>query len=255
MTYQESKNENKSRLAPFDREIEECINNLIHSQLQAWYNYTNISQACSQDTVALHGFAEYFCTAAIEVKVDSCAFMRYQNQRGGTVCLKDIKAPKETWTNATETWQRFLDIEKNLAEDLLRLDREAAKKNDYALSNWIARHFLEKSTRHVKDAADIVRQVSRVEGRGDNEGKDRREGRSGRDEDRAGQGIYQLDHEFRENGGVPMFSNRATEPLDLFREIEMRQQQRRRGGAYGQGNVLGRMATEEVLNLVREYRI
>jgi ferritin len=236
MTSQQSgrgERDNKARLSPFNHEIEEGINHQIHCELQAWYAFTNLSQACSQDSNALHGFSEFFCMVAIESSANACAFMRYQNQRGGTVELRDIKTPKDTWTKPIESWQYALDIVKLNVESLFKLGKVAVDNRDLAFSNWLETHFMEKGTRHVKDVADILRQVQRVTEGGKSEG---------------GQGIYELDREFRENGGRPMFSNRATEPLDLLHEIEVRQQQRRRGG-----RTSGSTATQ-VFDLVRELK-
>jgi ferritin len=230
MASQDSKRDNNSRLSSFNKEIEQGINDHIHRELQAYYNYTNLSTQCKNDSVALHGFAEYFCTVAKEAWADACSFMRYQTQRGGAVELRDIKAPRENWTSATESWRAALNIEKDLAEDLARLGQMASKYHDRAFTQWLEHHFLEKDVRHIKDTADILRQVERVEGI-----RPGRDSRESREETSAGQGLYELDREFRENGGLPRFNNRATEPQNLLREIENRQQQRGIGGTYYRG--------------------
>ena len=48
--------------------------------------------------------------------------MEYQNNRGGTILLKDVAKPrKETWNNALEA-----------IEDALALEKEVNKVNNYS---------------------------------------------------------------------------------------------------------------------------
>jgi ferritin len=227
MASQDSKRDNNSRLSSFNKEIEQGINEHINRQYQAWYDYVNISVQCKNDRIALHGFAEYFCIAATRAQTAACSFMRYQTQRGGVVNLKEIKSPKDNWTGAIESWKTALCIQKELAEDLTRLVQTGTKHNDRAFVNWVESNFLQTGTRHVKDAADILRQVERVEGTRSGRGGDSR--RESGEEASAGRGIYELDREFRENGGKPRFSNHSTEPLDILHEIEISKQQRECG--------------------------
>ncbi|KAG9293460.1 hypothetical protein G9A89_009184 [Geosiphon pyriformis] len=180
-----------AKLRPYTEDCENAVNNHIQRELHAWYAFINMANACAKDSIALHGFKKYFKYAAVEAYADAAAFMKYQIQRGGTVKLPVLNPPEETWTNPSETWTHALELEKSIAEDLYNVVECADKCHDYALQSFVQDNFLQKETRHIKDTADIVRQVKRVQ-----------------DE---GIGLYELDKEFRKYGGMPKISNKATE--------------------------------------------
>lgn len=55
-----------------------------------------------------------------------------------------------------------LKMEREILEDTNRLCQVANKAHDYALQETIARRFLEKETKHVKDMGDMLQEVARV---------------------------------------------------------------------------------------------
>lgn len=53
-------------------------------------------------------------------------------------------------------------MEREILEDTNRLCQVADKAHDYALQETVARRFLEKETKHVKNMGDMLQEVARV---------------------------------------------------------------------------------------------
>lgn len=53
-------------------------------------------------------------------------------------------------------------MEREILEDTNRLCEVAGKARDYALQETVARRFLEKETKHVKNMGDMLQEVARV---------------------------------------------------------------------------------------------
>lgn len=112
---------------------------------------------------------------------------KYLIQRGGVSQPTDIPAPKARKRTRTEPrhpedeanmagqvrWsddpveplgplQECLKMEREILEDTNRLCEVAANARDYALQETVARRFLEKETKHVKNMGDMLQEVARV---------------------------------------------------------------------------------------------
>ena len=82
--------------------------------------------------MALPGFAKYFKAAADEEKEHAEALMKFQIQRGGRICLEDIKKPiKNEWGSGLEAMQEALELEKFMNQTLLDLHKTANKHSDF----------------------------------------------------------------------------------------------------------------------------
>ena len=65
-------------------------------------------------------------------------FMEYQNMRGGSVVLQDIKKPaKENWGTALEAMIAAQDLERTVNQSLLDLHTLSDKNNDYQVRDTI----------------------------------------------------------------------------------------------------------------------
>jgi ferritin heavy chain len=85
------------------------------------------------------------------------------------------------------------DFRKIMADVLLHCS------GDSAVEDAIQAHFLRKETRHVKDMGDLLQQCVRVS-------------------KQAGHGLYHLDKELRENGGVVPWGE-ANDPDTITEEL------------------------------------
>ena len=112
---------------------------------------------------------------------------KYLISRGGRSKPTDIEATTFEWPDSpiepVSPCKEALLVEKGLLEDLERLSSLADKSGDSALADAIQNRFLSKETRHVKNLADLLRQVVRAS-------------------KQPGLGLYLLDRELRHTYGI-----------------------------------------------------
>ncbi|WP_395241866.1 ferritin, partial [Salmonella sp. s51933] len=71
------------------------VNKQINLELYASYVYLSMAYHFDRDDVALKGFYKYFKKASEEENEHAQKFMKFQNDRGGRILLKDIKKPEK----------------------------------------------------------------------------------------------------------------------------------------------------------------
>nr|UYM80482.1 ferritin-like protein 3 [Bugula neritina] len=89
--------------------------------------------------------------------------MKFQNQRGGRVVLKDIKAPeKSDWGSGLEAMRSALDLEKHVNQALLDLHKTADRHGDAQMCDFIESHYLTEQVEAINEIAKHVANLKRV---------------------------------------------------------------------------------------------
>lgn len=147
----------------FHQDNESLINRQINLELYASYVYTAMAYHFDRWDVALKGHHKYFKKMASEEREHANKFMKYQNKRGGTIVLGDIKKPeKETWGSLLEAHQDALALEKGVYQALLELHATATQNNDPHLADYLEEEFLEEQVKSIKEYADYITNLRRV---------------------------------------------------------------------------------------------
>jgi ferritin len=187
-----SSNASNARISSYGDKQEKAVNEVVHAYFQAGYNYINIAQALSTDRAAYQGFSRFFENAATRVWAEASASMRYQNQRGSNVQLRELGAPKDVSNDVINrpqnAFQEAIHQERRITEQLNATAAAANDSKDAGLQEY-AQNLLARQTRYLKDLSDIFRMVDRS-----------------RDDKAA---IDQLDRELRQNNGYPRLNTRA----------------------------------------------
>jgi len=132
-------------------------------ELYASYAYTAMAHHFDRHDVALKGHHKYFKEMAEEENEHANKFMEYQNKRGGTIVLLDIKKPtQQAWGSALEAHETALQLEKDVYQALLELHAYACKHNDPHLTNYLEEEFLEEQVKSIKQYADYITNLKRV---------------------------------------------------------------------------------------------
>lgn len=85
--------------------------------------------------MALPGFSKYFKKASEEEMEHAQKLMKFQNQRGGRIVLKDVAKPsKDEWGTGLEAMEAALALEKKVNQALLDLHKVAGDHDDYQVS-------------------------------------------------------------------------------------------------------------------------
>jgi ferritin heavy chain len=147
----------------YHEDSEGLVNRQINMELYASYVYTAMGHYFDRADVALKGHADYFKKQAEEEREHANKFMEYQNKRGGTIVLLDIKKPvQQSWASPLEATQQALQLEKDVYQALLEMHAFATKHNDPHLTDYLEGEFLDEQVESIKEYADRVTNLRRV---------------------------------------------------------------------------------------------
>lgn len=141
----------------FHPDSEAAINRQINMELYASYVYLSMAYYFSRDDVALYNFSKYFHHQSLEEREHAEKLMRLLNQRGGRICLQDIKKPdKDDWENGLRAMECALLLEKTVNQSLLDLHNLASEKGDPHLCDFLETHYLNEQVKSIKELGDHV---------------------------------------------------------------------------------------------------
>jgi ferritin heavy chain len=147
----------------YHEDSEGLINRQINLELYASYVYTAMSHYYDRYDVALKGHRDYFAKMAKEENEHANKFMEYQNKRGGTIVLLDVKAPtQQSWSSPLEAHETALQLEKDVYQALLELHAVASQHNDPHLADYLESEFLDEQVKSIKEYADYITNLKRV---------------------------------------------------------------------------------------------
>ncbi|CAF1380866.1 unnamed protein product [Rotaria magnacalcarata] len=162
MSAQEQATENLVRVN-FHEDSEGLINRQINLEMYASYAYTAMANYFGRPDVAFEGHHEFFEKMAKEEFEHANKFMEYQNKRGGTVVLLDIKKPtQQSWASPLEAHQTGLQLEKDVYQALLELHATASKYADPHLTDYLEGEFLDEQVKSIKEYAENIVNLRRV---------------------------------------------------------------------------------------------
>jgi ferritin heavy chain len=147
----------------YHEDNEGLINRQINLELYASYVYTAMAHHFDRWDVALKGHHKYFKEMAEEEREHANKFMEYQNKRGGTIVLLDIKKPQQqSWKSPLEAHETALQLEKDVYQALLELHVFASKHSDPHLTNYLEDEFLDEQVKSIKEYSDYITNLRRV---------------------------------------------------------------------------------------------
>ncbi|CAK7293184.1 Ferritin, mitochondrial [Vulpes lagopus] len=147
----------------FHPDCEAAINRQINLELYAAYVYLSMAYYFSRDDVALHNFARYFLRQAREEAQHAEKLMRLQNQRGGRICLRDVKKPdRDDWESGLRAMDCALLLEKNVNQSLLELHTLASDQGDPHLCDFLETHYLNEQVKSIKELGDHVQNLVKM---------------------------------------------------------------------------------------------
>ncbi|GFU06568.1 soma ferritin [Nephila pilipes] len=147
----------------YHEDSEAGVNKQINMELYASYVYAAMAFHFDRDDVALANISKFFKESSDEEKEHAFKLMKFQNQRGGTVLLKDIKAPtKQKWASPLEAMNDALELEKTVNQALLDLHKIASSHDDAQMCDFLESEYLTEQVEAIKKIADYVTNLKRV---------------------------------------------------------------------------------------------
>ncbi|CAF1516187.1 unnamed protein product [Rotaria sp. Silwood1] len=147
----------------YHEDNEGLINRQINLELYASYVYMAMAHHFGRADVAFKGHHEYFEKMSKEEREHANKLMQYQNKRGGTILLLDIKKPRQqSWGSPLEAHEMALQLEKDVYQALLELHTSADKHNDPHLTDYVEEEFLDEQVESIKKYAHYITNLRRV---------------------------------------------------------------------------------------------
>lgn len=151
----------------FSTACEDALNLQINAELTASYNYLSMYAYLIRDNVALPGLAKYVKEASEEEQEHAHKLIDYVCKRGGRVKFNPIAQPENVdWKSAKNIVEFCLQMEKEVNQSLLNLDKIASDNGDEQMSEFIESEFLGEQVEAIKELCDMLTQLNRVGGDG-----------------------------------------------------------------------------------------
>jgi len=110
----------------------------------------------------LNGFHKFFKKQSDEEREHAEKFMKYQNQRGGSIILQNVEKPeRDTWGSPLEAMSAALELEKNVNQTLLDMHKVAGNHGDAQMCDFIENNFLLEQVESIKQLAGYVTMLKR----------------------------------------------------------------------------------------------
>lgn len=142
-------------LQNYHPDCEAAINGQICLELYASYVYMSMAYYFDRDDVALKHFFQLFLQQSRQKREHAERLMQLQTQRGGRICLHDIKKPdRNNWESGLKAMECALQLEMNVNQSLLDLHQLATDKADPHLCHFLESHLLLEQVKSMKELGD-----------------------------------------------------------------------------------------------------
>ncbi|MEM4756226.1 MAG: ferritin [Candidatus Woesearchaeota archaeon] len=141
--------------------MQDAFNAQINKEFGAAYLY--LSMAAYFEQRGLSGFAKWMKHQAQEELSHGMKCFTHIVERGGTVKLTAIDAPKQTWKSATDAFTDAYNHEKKVTASISELYTLAQKEGDYSalpLLHW----FLEEQIEEEANTKAVLDKLALVDG-------------------------------------------------------------------------------------------
>jgi len=147
----------------FHESCEAAINKQINMELYASYIYMSMAFHYERADVALMGYAKFMKDQSAEEREHAMKLMKYQNQRGGRVCLGAVDAPGcQEWKGALHGLEDALALERKVNESLLAIHKLASSHADPHLTDFLESEYLDEQVESIKQIADMITRLKRA---------------------------------------------------------------------------------------------
>ncbi len=140
--------------------MQNAINEQINKELYSSYLYLAMSAEFA--THNLNGFAAWLKVQFGEEQEHAMKFYDHLLERGGSVELKPIAAPKFTYTTNLEAFHQVAEHEAFITASIYELYELALAEKDYpaqVLLQW----YINEQVEEEKNAAEIVANLERID--------------------------------------------------------------------------------------------
>lgn len=139
--------------------IEQLLNNQIKYEAQASMQY--LAMASWSDAKGYNGVADFFYSQSEEERLHMTKLVKFVNERGGKVIIPELSEPKSAFEGLNELFEKFLNSEIFVTEQINHIIYECLEHKDYNVHNfmqWYVTEQLEEEAmaRTLLDKLNII---------------------------------------------------------------------------------------------------
>ncbi|WP_316931850.1 ferritin [Psychroserpens damuponensis] len=139
--------------------IEALLNSQIKYEAQASLQY--LAMASWADAKGYNGVSDFFYSQSDEERVHMSKLIKFVNERGGNVIIPALDKPKDTYEGLNELFEKFLESEMFVTEQINHVIFECLQQKDYNVHNfmqWYVTEQLEEEAmaRTLLDKLNII---------------------------------------------------------------------------------------------------
>jgi ferritin len=139
--------------------IEQLLNNQIKYEAQASMQY--LAMASWSDANGYNGVSDFFYSQSEEERLHMTKLVKFVNERGGKVIIPELNAPKSNFEGLNELFEKFLNSEIFVTEQINHIIYECLEHKDYNVHNfmqWYVTEQLEEEAmaRTLLDKLNII---------------------------------------------------------------------------------------------------
>jgi len=139
--------------------IENLLNNQIKYEAQASLQY--LAMASWADSKGYNGVSDFFYSQSDEERAHMSKLIKFVNERGGTVIIPALDKPKDIYEGLNELFEKFLESEMFVTEQISHVIYECLEHKDYNVHNfmqWYVTEQLEEEAmaRTLLDKLNII---------------------------------------------------------------------------------------------------
>ena len=139
--------------------IESLLNSQIKYEANASMQY--LAMASWSDAKGYNGIAQFFYKQSEEERVHMTKLIKFINERSGNVIIPQLDKPIDQFTSLNELFEKFLNSEIYVTEQINKVIFECLEKKDYNVHNfmqWYVTEQLEEEAmaRTLLDKLNII---------------------------------------------------------------------------------------------------
>ena len=136
--------------------MENELNEQINKELFSSYLY--LSMAAYFESTNLNGFASWLSVQAQEELIHAMKIYGFVNERGGTVDLKAIEAPKKKWKSPLDAFEDAYAHEQMISRSIDAIVDKAIAEKDHATNNFL-QWYIKEQVEEEATADEIVQKI------------------------------------------------------------------------------------------------
>ncbi|MBI9073041.1 MAG: ferritin [Melioribacteraceae bacterium] len=145
------------------KRMEDELNKQINAEFYSSYLY--LSMAAYFEEKNLAGFSNWMNVQAQEEWAHGLKIFNFVNERGGSVKLMAIDAPKNEWNNIIEVFEDVYAHEQKITGLINSLIDVAIEEADHATKNFL-QWFIDEQVEEEASVSTLLEQIKMIDGKG-----------------------------------------------------------------------------------------